>query len=61
MGAQSRSGLAASDKNPREEFTAPFNTVIIFLPSVGGGGAAPARNVGIPPFRKKPRGGKFAG
>lgn len=36
-GRSPASGLAASDKNPREEFTAPFNTVIIFPLSVGGG------------------------
>lgn len=52
VGAQSRSGLAACDKNPREEFTAPFNTVIIFLLSAGG--AAPAQNASIPPFRRTP-------
>lgn len=36
-GRSPASGLAASDKKPREEFPAPFNTVIIFLLSVGGG------------------------
>lgn len=40
-GRSPSSGLAASDKNPWEEFIAPFNTVIIFLPSEGGGSSCP--------------------
>lgn len=52
-GLSPASGLAASDKKPWEEFTAPFNTVIIFfcLQRVG---AAPAWNGSIASFRKMP-------
>lgn len=36
-GRSPATGLAASDKNPREEFAAPFNTVIIFSAFYGWG------------------------
>ena len=44
-------GLAASDKNPWEEFAAPFNTVIIFSAFYGWGRLLPGISVSLPSER----------
>lgn len=46
-GRSPASGLAASDKNPREEFTALFNTVIIFSAFDGWGLLLPGMPVSL--------------
>lgn len=50
-GLSPATGLAASDKNPREEFAAPFNTVIIFSAFYGWGRLLPGMSVSLPSER----------
>lgn len=50
-GLSPASGLAASDKKPWEEFTAPFNTVIIFSAFSGWGLLLPGMAVSLPSGR----------
>lgn len=50
-GLRPSSGLAASDKKPWEEFTAPFNTVIIFSAFSGRGLLLPGMPVSLPSGR----------
>lgn len=50
-GLSPASGLAASDKKPWEEFTTPFNTVIIFSAFSGWGLLLPGMPVSLPSGR----------
>lgn len=52
-GRSPASGLVASDKNPREKFNAPFNTVIIFSALLSGGGSRLEYSILTPPLQER--------